>query len=195
MRATGTTFKISNCKRACGRPRKRRSSTSAVELENYPVDQYEGKLLIKAFEGPASALGAPIPIRLTAWEELGGWYLTVSKNNSAPSGTGLSLDVRVHRAHAQIFFALLLYAAMVLIGASALTIGGLAFIGTRKIEATLIAALGAMVFAVPALRNIMPGGPPLGVRADALVFLWVQLTVILGLTIFVATWAHRGPPP
>ncbi len=84
---------------------------------------------------------------------------------------------------------------MVLIGGSALTIAGLSFVGTRKIEATLIAALGAMVFAVPALRNIMPGAPPLGVRADASVFLWVQLTVILGLTIFVGTWAHRGPTP
>lgn len=164
-------------------------------IENYPVDRYQGKLLIKAFEGSSSSRGAAIPIRLTAWEELGGWSITIAQNNSAADGTGLWLDVRVQRGHAQIFFALLLYAAMILIGASALTIGSLTFIGTRRIEATLIAALGAMVFAVPALRNIMPGAPPLGVRADALVFLWVQLTAILGLTIFVATWARRGPPP
>ncbi|MGA2637672.1 DUF4436 family protein [Methylocella sp.] len=41
----------------------------------------------------------------------------------------------------------------------------------------------------------MPGAPPLGVRADAFVFLWVQLAVILGLTLFVATWARRGSGP
>jgi hypothetical protein len=178
-----------------------RSPSKNVELdvsgriENYPVDRYEGKLLIGAFEGSASAHGAIAPIRLTAWEELNGWYVTVSANNPASDGRGLSLDVRVHRAHAQIFFAFLLYSAMVLIGGSALTIAGLSFVGTRKIEATLIAALGAMVFAVPALRNIMPGAPPLGVRADAFVFLWVQLTVILALTIFVGTGptADRSP--
>lgn len=163
--------------------------------DNYPVDAYEGKLLIRAFQGRAAAHGADIPIRLTAWQELSGWYAAVSIDKSSPGANVLSLNINVHRAHAQIFFAFLLYGAMVLIGGSALTIASLAFIGTRRIETTLIAALGAMVFAVPALRNIMPGAPPLGVRADALVFLWVQLTVIFGLTIFVATWAHRGPRP
>ena len=69
------------------------------------------------------------------------------------------------------------------------------FVGARKVEATLLGALGAMVFAVPALRNVLPGAPPLGVRADAFVFLWVQLAVILGLTLFVATWARRGSGP
>jgi hypothetical protein len=72
---------------------------------------------------------------------------------------------------------------MILIAASALTIGSMVFLGTRKIEAALIAALGTMVFSVPALRNVLPGAPPLGVRADAFVFLWVQLAVILGLTL------------
>lgn len=63
----------------------------------------------------------------------------------------------------------------------------------RRIEATLISALGAMVFAAPALSNVLPRAPPLRVRADALVFLWGQLAAILGLTLFVATWARRGP--
>lgn len=178
-----------------------RTPSSAKELdvsgrlENYPVDRYVGKFLIRAFEGTASAKGAGVPIRLTTWDELGGWRVAVTKSASTPDGSGLTLNISVDRNHAQIFFALLLYGAMVLIGGSALTIASLSFVGTRKIEATLVSALGAMVFAVPALRNIMPGAPPLGVRADAMVFLWVQLTVIVGLTVFVATWAHRGPRP
>jgi hypothetical protein len=50
-----------------------------------------------------------------------------------------------------------------------------------------------MVFSVPALRAVLPGAPPLGVRADAFVFLWVQMAVILGLSLFVAAWVRRGP--
>ena len=105
----------------------------------------------------------------------------------------MALTVTAHRPHPQIYFAVLLYAAMVLIAGAALTIGSMIFLGARKIEATLISALAAMVFSVPALRNVLPGAPPLGVGADGLVFLWVQLAVILGLTLVVATWARRGP--
>jgi hypothetical protein len=49
-----------------------------------------------------------------------------------------------------------------------------------------------MVISVPALRSVLPGAPPLGVGADDLVFLWVELAVILGLTLFVAAWALKG---
>jgi hypothetical protein len=48
-----------------------------------------------------------------------------------------------------------------------------------------------MIFSIPAMRGIMPGAPPLGVRADALILVWVQLAVILGLTLFVFTWVSR----
>jgi Domain of unknown function (DUF4436) len=33
--------------------------------------------------------------------------------------------------------------------------------------------------------------PPLGVHADLLVLVWVQLAVILGLSLFVITWVSR----
>jgi uncharacterized protein DUF4436 len=42
-----------------------------------------------------------------------------------------------------------------------------------------------------ALRGLMPGAPPLGVHADLLVLVWVQLAVILGLSLFVITWVSR----
>jgi Domain of unknown function (DUF4436) len=48
-----------------------------------------------------------------------------------------------------------------------------------------------MIFSIPALRGLMPGAPPLGVHADLLVLVWVQLAVILGLSLFVITWVSR----
>ena len=164
-------------------------------LENYPLDRYNGALRIRAVEGKLPT-GLVVPVRLTAWEEIAGWEVTTARSEAAgPENGGLSLTVRAQRPAAQIFFAFVLFVAMILLAGSALTIGGLTFMGARKVEATLISALGAMVFAVPALRNVLPGAPPLGVRADAFVFLWVQLAVILGLTLFVATWARTGPRP
>ncbi|MGO9673988.1 MAG: DUF4436 family protein [Methylocella sp.] len=165
-------------------------------LEDYPVDRYVGSLRIRAVEGKQAAGGAAVPVRLTTWEEIAGWEVAMTKGDPAGSENGgLSLTVLAQRPSAHVFFAFVLFAAMILIAASALAIGGLAFLGVRRVEATLVSALGAMVFAVPALRNVLPGAPPLGVRADAFVFLWVQMAVILGLTLFVATWARRGSGP
>lgn len=165
-------------------------------LENYPVDRYNGSLRIRAVEGKQPGGGPAVPVRLTTWEEIAGWEVTTARSDAAgPENGGLSLTVRAQRPAAQVFFAFVLFAAMILLAVSALIISALVFLGVRRVEATLISALGAMVFAVPALRNVLPGAPPLGVRADAFVFLWVQLAVILGLTLFVATWARTGPRP
>lgn len=51
-------------------------------------------------------------------------------------------------------------------------------------------ALGGMLFALPAMRYAMPGAPPLGVRADLLVFLWAELAVTLALLLFLVMWAQ-----
>lgn len=165
-------------------------------IENYPLDRYDGTLRIRAVEGKQPP-GPAVPVRLTTWEEIPGWEVAMARGDApgAPGDAGLSLTLRAQRPAAHVFFAFVLFAAMILVAASALTIGGLAFLGVRRTEAALMGALGAMVFAVPALRNVLPGAPPLGVRADAFVFLWVQLAVILGLTLFVATWARTGPRP
>jgi hypothetical protein len=58
-------------------------------------------------------------------------------------------------------------------------------------EEGMLGALGAMIFAIPALRGIMPGAPPLGIPADALILLWAQMAPIIGLTLFVITWISR----
>jgi hypothetical protein len=77
----------------------------------------------------------------------------------------------------------------------ALVIGTLVFVGVRRIEVTLVGALGAMIFALPAVRNALPGAPPLGVRADILIFFWAELGAIIALCLFITAWARQGAPP
>ena len=84
---------------------------------------------------------------------------------------------------------------MLIMMTCALIIGSLVFLGVRKIEPTLVSALGAIIFALPALRNAIPGAPPLGVRADVLVFFWAELGAVIGLCLFIAAWAREGAQP
>jgi len=45
------------------------------------------------------------------------------------------------------------------------------FTDVRPAERGLIGSLAAIAFALPVLRNALPGSPPLGVQADIWVFL------------------------
>jgi hypothetical protein len=188
---------VQEIKLQAGQPTPSKSLELAVtgDLRNYPLDRYTGQLWIRAFAGKDPTGGVATPVHLRTWEDIDGWTVTMSKNDLAANETGLALKLAAQRPPAQIFFVFLLCAAMVLIACSALTVGSLIFLGARKIDDTFVGALAAMVFSVPALRSVFPGAPPLGVRADDFVFLWVQIAVILGLTLSVGTWAERGPRP
>jgi hypothetical protein len=111
--------------------------------------------------------------------------------SGAKTTAGVELNIQVKRPTSFIVMASAFYVAMALIGLSGLIIGTLVFLGVRPLQPPMTGALAAMIFSIPALRGIMPGSPPLGVHADALVLVWVQLAVILGLTLFVITWASR----
>jgi hypothetical protein len=84
---------------------------------------------------------------------------------------------------------------MVLLACSALVICLLTFANVRPAETGLIGSLAAMAFALPALRDALPGSPPLGVAADMWVFLWAELAVVLSLGLVVFKWARAGPGP
>ncbi len=158
-------------------------------ISGYPLDRYAGRMSISASKKGSEAAQ---PIRLTVWPLLSNWNAEISRSDQA-SPAGVDLNIQVKRPTSFIVMAFAFYAAMALIGLSGLTIGTLVFLGVRPVEAALTGALGAMIFSIPALRGIMPGAPPLGVHADALILVWVEMAVIVGLTLFVITWVwwHR----
>jgi len=155
---------------------------------DYPFDRYHGHISVSA---TPTAEGAPQPVRLIVWPVMSNWKIAAEQADP-PLSSRIALDVQVTRPTPFIVIAIAVYTAMALVGLSGLTIGALIFLGVRRIETTLTGTLAAMVFAVPALRGSLPGVPPLGGHADVLVFVWVELAVILGLTLFVITWARRG---
>jgi hypothetical protein len=158
-------------------------------VAGYPLDRYAGRLSISASKKGSAA---PQPIRLTAWPLVSNWDVGITRSDQVSERVGgVDLNIQVSRPPSFIVLAFAFYAAMALIGLSGFTIGTLVFLEKRSVEATMIGALGAMIFSIPALRGIMPGTPPLGIHADVLILVWVQLAVILGLTLFVIAWILR----
>lgn len=172
------------------------TSTFEVDLNegsvsHYPLDSYAAELAVDLMDAKSSQ---KVPVQVTVWEGVLGYRLhTTAETAAGPHAAGITIAVR--RSGAFALFALCAYGAMVVLGFSALAIGILVFAEMRQVDATLIGALAAIAFALPALRDALPGSPPLGVQADVWVFLWAELAVVLALGLVVFQWATAGPHP
>jgi Domain of unknown function (DUF4436) len=172
------------------------SSTFEVDLNegsvtHYPLDSYVARVTAQLMEGRSLAR---LPVRVTMWEGLLGYTLrTTSEPASDPDD--VQLKITIARSGAFALFAICAYGAMVLLAVSALVMCILTFAEVRPAETGLIGSLAAMAFALPALRDALPGSPPLGVEADMWVFLWAELAVVLSLGLVVFKWARAGPSP
>ena len=164
------------------------------DIRDYPLDRYEATLALAVSERGADGVEAPLPIHVTLWEGLLGFSVRGQPAPAqGPEAIGLSLEIR--RTAAVSLFGIAMYGAMAVLAACALLIGSLVFVAIRRIEVTFAGALGAIIFALPALRTALPGAPPLGVRGDVLIFFWAELGAIVALCLFVAAWARRGAQP
>jgi hypothetical protein len=172
------------------------SSTFEIDLNegsvtHYPLDSYTARLGVQLLDGKSSL---PLPARVTMWEGVLGYDLHTT-SRPAPDASDVQLTTAITRSGAFALFALCAYGAMVVLGCCAIVVGVLTFINVRPPETSLIGSLAAIAFALPVLRNALPGSPPLGVTADLWVFLWTELATVLALALVVFKWAKAGPSP
>jgi hypothetical protein len=166
------------------------TSTFEVNLNDgtvahYPLDAYRARFRIQLLDGKSAV---KLPVSVTVWEGALGYNLHTTRE---PGGDpdDVELTTAIARSGAFALFALCAYGAMVVLACCALAVGILTITDVRQSEATLIGAIAAIVFALPVLRNALPGAPPLGVQADLWVFLWTELAVVLSLAMLVFKWA------
>lgn len=170
------------------------SSTFEVDLNdgsviNYPFDSFVARLDVQLVDGKASL---NLPARITVWEGVLGYNLHATSQPGA-NPNEVQLAIAVSRGGAIVLLALCAYGVMLVLGFCAVVMGVLTFINVRPPETGLIGSLAAFAFALPVLRGILPGSPPLGVAADMWVFLWAEMVNVVALALVVFKWAHAGP--
>jgi hypothetical protein len=170
------------------------SSTFEVDLNDgsvtdYPFDSFVARLGLQLMDGKASL---NLPARITVWEGVLGYNLHTTSQPGADL-TDVQLAIAIRRGGAIVLLALCGYAIMLVLGFCAVVMGVLTFINVRPPETGLIGSLAAFAFALPVLRGLLPGSPPLGVTADMWVFLWAEMVNVLALALVVFKWAHAGP--
>lgn len=160
-------------------------------IRDYPFDHYTMAMRLMCFERLPDGELRSVPFHVLTWEGLVG-YTVQARNGAAARPNEIRLAFSVRRTGAASFFAIAAYGAMTVLAICAMTVGGVIFAGLRRIEVTLAGALAAIVFALPALRNALPGAPPLGVRADVLVFFWAEIAAVVALGLLISAWVRAG---
>jgi hypothetical protein len=169
------------------------SSTFEVDLNDgsvadYPLDAYTTRLNVALLDRKSSVR---LPARITVWEGALGYDLKTSSRAGADPDE-VELTTSIARSGAFMLFALCAYGAMIVLGVCAIIVAVLTYIEAHPPETSLIGSLAAIAFALPVLRNTLPGSPPLGVLADMWVFLWAELATVLALALVVFKWTRAA---
>ncbi|MGB8645289.1 MAG: DUF4436 family protein [Anaerolineae bacterium] len=157
---------------------------------NFPFDQHSAALALNMStvdKDPAQETLVPVVLNFSG--SLHGLTVMPGKD---PESEDLYpvLDVGVTRATSTVFFAVFIIVVMWLLALGSLYLTVLVLQG-RKVELAMFSFLASLLFAFPAIRNVLPGTPPLGALNDFIAFFWTESIVAICLLTLIGTWIMR----
>lgn len=186
------------------------------QVTNYPFDRFKAELFV-AMEtappastttsgsssspseaptptSPATSAEPPeaVPVSMFVFESLHGFKIDIENRTEEDDGTVDAL-IRADRATSTVVFAVFVMILMWLLAVGALALALTVSLGGRKVELAMFGFLGSLLFAFPAVRNVIPGTPPIGSLNDYIAFFWCEAIVAVSLLIILAVWIFRRP--
>ena len=156
----------------------------------YPIDEYTALLQIEAPVEPAGSTPLPLVINFQSHNHQMHADAVLDADSS---DNDVMIDLKLVRPITVKGFAWFMNIVIFSMGlAAALVTYNVAYRG-KKFESGLMIWMGALLFVMPGIRNMMPGTPPMGSFTDFLVFFWVEALLALCLCIMVLTWYSRAP--
>jgi len=153
------------------------------DLSQYPFDSYASALQVRLTRVVKNADGSgttkseePVPTRLAVSAKQHDWAVTSSEAEAWEDGA-ISVGLGASRGGAMRAFALFELLVMVALALIAVAMTYTTLITGRPLEFSMFVWLGAMLFALPAVRNTMPGVPGVGTVLDYAGFFWCLIAV------------------
>jgi hypothetical protein len=165
-------------------------------VERWPFDSHSVDVAIVSLQTVGGEARA-IPTLLCGSAHVPGWTFSseeVAGNDELVVDGEPVTQIRITatRSVATVAFGIVILGLMAVLPVLGLTVAVVAYRGIRKVEATLMSWMAAMLFATIPLRTFLPGSPPIGSWVDYLVVLWVVAGLVLGLVIYVLAWLKWG---
>ena len=169
------------------------------DLSQYPLDKYTANLTINlrpVVAGQRAEVAVPTVLSVDSIKH--DW----KTNSSLIQTTNREIAVQLtsERGTATIGFALFELLIMLFLACIAVAITYAAIVSPKPLEFSLFVWLGAMLFALPAIRGTMPGVPSVGTMADFGIFFWCLFAVASCLIVAAITFvrtslrSHREQP-
>lgn len=157
-------------------------------LSDYPFDRYTTTVGFSA-----TVKGRPVPVGMY-FRNYDPLFL-VTPTAAAEQVGGVAADLRFSRARGTLILAWFLMATMWVL---AVSVAGAALVLVRHRRGLVWPALGwmaATLFALVAVRNAVPGAPPIGSLFDYAAFLWAELiiAVSVGVTVVAGMSVEHRP--
>jgi hypothetical protein len=132
----------------------------------------------------------PVPIFVNLSASIEGSKFTGDTTRKAgQEATGIKLEVT--RSSSVLVLSVIVMAMMIVLAGSVLVMTLHATSADRKLDLVPLSLAVSLIFGLPALRNIQPGIPAVGVFGDYISFLWAELVVAASAVIVVWTWIRR----
>jgi Domain of unknown function (DUF4436) len=77
---------------------------------------------------------------------------------------------------------------MWLLSLSAFVLSSMIWLRKRTVEPPTIAVVGSLLFALPGMRNVLPGNPTVGCTFDVASFFWALLLV--AISVMMLMWNY-----
>lgn len=155
----------------------------------YPLDRYTAVLEIEAHAAGDDAFVVPVQIDFLSRQHA---FHVEASLEPGSTVNEVELQLALQRPAVAKAFAWFMNALMVIVAVSAFIVAFNVGFRNKKPEANLLVWMSALLFVLPAFRNMLPGNPPLGALSDYLVFFWVEGLVACCLLLMVIAWYRRG---
>lgn len=167
-------------------------------IEQWPFDIHAGQTAIAAIADPSGAQ-RDVPVRLCGSANVPGWTFS---SRELPGDSSLviegepvtKVELIAERASSTVAFGIVILCLMIVLPVLGLTVAIRVYRGRKKVEATTMSWIAAMLFATLPLRGFLPGAPPIGSWVDYLVVLWVVAGLVASLVIYTLAWRKWAPP-
>jgi hypothetical protein len=164
--------------------------TLTRDVEHWPFDHYyAGPITVELFIGPAQL---PERASVTFIDRLPGWKVNVSGPGKAkPSAP---YHVELQRSASTMVFAIVIICILVVIAGQGLFVAVQTLRDRRRFQSPMTTWYAAMLFAVVPLRNALPGSPAFGSWIDLTIVLWVMVTLVISMLLYIAAWWRHLEP-
>jgi hypothetical protein len=169
------------------------SVDATVRASGFPFDRPGS-----SFALAASSRGDPVPVDVEMVDETEGWNLAADARIDGDAGDRLLVDVQAERETLAISLAIFYIAGIAVVALITVAVIGGALVRS-EVGFDQVIWLGAMLVAIPAVRNEMPGVPPVGTAVDLFVFfpsiVIVGIALLAGVVVLAINEAAAARSP